>query len=287
VCIPAYNNAPFVATTIESVLTQTYPHLELVIADHGSVDGTWERLQRYAADLRVRLLRTPAGGGPEANWNTVTSAARGIYVKLVCGDDPLHPLCIARQVEAMERHPGVVLVAAKRDIIDAHGHVLYRGHGLGRLDGRVSGPVAIRATVRAGTNIFGEPSSVLMRADALRAAGPWSDRLLYLTDEDMWVRLLLDGDFYALRKPLSTFRLQALSLSCTLAADQARQTIEFQRRLRQARPDVVSAVDEWIGAGRAVVNAWARRLIYATLRSRLVAPAGPPPEARPVAGGAV
>lgn len=279
-CVPTYNSAPFVASTVESVLAQTYPHVELVIADHGSADGTWDVLQRYAGDPRIRLLRTPPGGGLQANWNAVTAAATGRYVKLVCADDPIYPTCIARQVEVLERHPGVVLVASKRDIIDAHGAVLYRGRGLGRLNGRICGRAAIRSTVRAGTNIFGEPSSVLARVNALRVAGPWSDRLEYLTDEDMFVRMLLTGDFFALRESLATFRLRSSSLSCHLATEQARQTVEFQRRIRRAHPDVVSVFDERIGACRAMVNAWARRLIYTVLGSRLEVSSEQP---RPVA----
>ena len=72
VVVPAFQNAPFIRATVASVLAQTYPDFELVIADHGSSDGTWEILQELAADPRVRLLRTSAGGGAVRNWNRVT-----------------------------------------------------------------------------------------------------------------------------------------------------------------------------------------------------------------------
>src|SRR6185369_16385153 len=63
VVVPSYNNAPFIEATMDSILGQTFEDFELVVADHSSTDGTWDRLQRYRADPRVRLLRTSAGGG--------------------------------------------------------------------------------------------------------------------------------------------------------------------------------------------------------------------------------
>ena len=72
IVVPTYNNADFVEETIESILAQTYADFELVIADHSSTDGTWEKLQRFVDEPRVRLLETPAGGGAPANWTRVT-----------------------------------------------------------------------------------------------------------------------------------------------------------------------------------------------------------------------
>jgi glycosyltransferase involved in cell wall biosynthesis len=269
VCVPTYNNAAFVAETIESILAQDYQSFEVVIADHGSTDHTLDIVRQFANDPRVRLILGPAGGGAQANWNRATGHAVGDYIKLACADDPLYPGCLTKQVAALENNPGVVLVASKRDIIDATGAVVYRGRGLAGLDGRVPSELAVRRAVLAGTNIFGEPSSVLMRADALRASGPWSDALPYLIDEDMYVRVLLNGDFYALPESLATFRVSKESWSLALAREQAVQTRAFHEIVRAAYPDAVHRRDLRIGGMRAEVNAWARRVIYLWLRGRL------------------
>ena len=104
VVVPAFQNAPYIRATVASVLAQTYPDFELVVADHSSTDGTWEILQEFTTDPRVRLLRTPAGGGAVRNWNRVTEEARGELVKLVCGDDLLAPEALARQVATFDAH---------------------------------------------------------------------------------------------------------------------------------------------------------------------------------------
>ena len=94
VVVPSYNNASFIEATMDSILAQTFEDFELVVADHSSADGTWERLQRYRTDPRVRLLRTETGGGAPRNWERVTAAARGELLKLVCGDDIIYPDCL-------------------------------------------------------------------------------------------------------------------------------------------------------------------------------------------------
>ncbi len=268
VCVPTYNSAAFISETLQSILAQDYPSFEVVIADHGSTDETRDIVRRFA-DPHVRLILGSAGGGVQENWNRATDHAVGDYIKLVCADDPLYPGCLTKQVAALDDNPGVVLVASKRDIIDANGVVVYSGRGLAGLNGRVSSGVAIRRAVLAGTNIFGEPSCVLMRAEALRAAGPWSDALPYLIDADMYVRVLRNGDFYALPESLATFRLSAGSWSLSLAREQASQTRAFHEVVRAAYPTVLRRRDLRIGGLRAEANAWARRAVYLLLRRRL------------------
>jgi glycosyltransferase involved in cell wall biosynthesis len=262
VVVPTYQSAAFVERTLDSILGQTYRNLEIVIADHGSTDDTWEKLHPYGADPRVQILRTEPGGGAERNWNRVIDQATGPLVKLVCADDLLHPECTAWQVTVMEQHPGVVLVAGKRDLIDASGQVLIRGRGLPGLSGRMRGADAIRATVRAGTNVFGEPACVLMRTDVVRKVGGWSAEQPYLIDEDLYVRVLQHGDFFGISRPVAAFRVSESQWSVHLARKQAGQAVAFHRRLQSDHPGLLSTSDVRIGSLRAIGIAYARRFAY-------------------------
>lgn len=274
VVVPAYQNARFIDRTMASALAQTYEDLEIVVADHSSTDGTWEKLQAYAEDPRVRLApRTPPGGGAPANWNAVTSLARGSYVKLLCGDDLIAPTCVARQVEALEAHPTAVLAAVRRDLIDPDDRVLLRSRGLGDLVGLVDGAVAVRALVRAGTNLLGEPGCVLVRRDALEAVGGWLADYPYLIDQFTYMSVLGKGDLVGIPETLASFRVSDTQWSVRLASAQARQAAGAHHHFRAELPDTVSASDVRVGDLRARRTAFARRAAYVVWRRRMQASA--------------
>ena len=269
VVVPSYNNAAFIEATMDSILAQTFEDFELVVADHSSVDGTWERLQRYRSDPRVRLLRTETGGGAAKNWERVTAAARGKMLKLVCGDDIIYPDCLRMQVEAMDANPSVVLVAAQRDLIDARGDLLLSRRGLAGLTGRVSGRKAARHTVVAGSNIFGEPACVLIRRETLRDAGGWDGRHPYVIDLATYVNVLLRGDFLGIDTSLAAFRLSSSQWSVRLAREQSDQVIGFHHRLAGDASGLLSRTDLFRGDARARAMAYARRLAYIWVGRRM------------------
>ncbi|MFJ3472242.1 glycosyltransferase family 2 protein [Microbacterium maritypicum] len=268
VVIPAYNNAKVIGETIDSVLAQEGVDLELVIADHTSTDGTRAVIEQYESDSRVTLLDTPAGGGAPRNWNRVTAEATGEFLKLVCGDDVLRPGVLARQAELLHSS-GAVFTACRRDIVDADSKVLFQGWGLRGLTKSMPGSAAVRRAVRAGSNQFGEPASVMMRTAALQAAGGWYDRFPYLIDQASYSRVLMTGDFVPDLETGATFRMSATQWSVALVKDQATQAHQFHRWLHEAYPDAVKSADVAMGNVRASLMARARRLSYRVLERRM------------------
>lgn len=268
VVIPAYNNAKVIGETIESVLSQQGVDLELIVADHSSTDGTREVIARYESDARVTLLDTPAGGGAPRNWNRVTAEATGDFVKLVCGDDVLRPGVLARQAELLTAS-GAVFTACRRDIVDADSKVLFHGWGLRGLSKSMPGSAAVRRAVRAGSNQFGEPASVMMRTTALKEAGEWYDRFPYLIDQASYSRVLMTGDFVPDLETGATFRMSTTQWSVALVKEQATQAHQFHRWLHEAYPDAVTSTDVVIGNFRASLMARARRLSYRVLERRM------------------
>lgn len=269
IVLPAYRNARYIERTVDSALAQTFEDFELIIADHSSHDGTWDLLQRYGADPRVRLERTPAGGGAERNWNRVTELASGTYVKLLCGDDLIYPSCLADQVAALSANPSAVVAAVRRDLIDPSDEVLLRGRGLTGLRGLVEGTAAIRTIVRAGTNLLGEPGCVMIRGDVLRKIGGWSALYPYLIDQYTYMRALENGDLVALDSVGAAFRVSSTQWSVRLATEQGAQARGVHRHFREDLPEVISAWDERIGTARAYRTAWARRTAYFVWRKRM------------------
>ncbi|MDN5667628.1 MAG: glycosyltransferase [Renibacterium salmoninarum] len=270
IVIPAYNNEQYLRETLDSVLSQTYQDYEVVIADHSSIDGTAEIIESYRDHPKLRILSpTPSGGGAKANWDRVSQEARGEYLKLVCGDDLIAADALERQMEIFEKHPEVVLVAAQRDMVDAAGQTFMRGRGLQGIDGLLTGRAATKATVRSGTNIFGEPACSLFRRELLANAGWWNNRFPYLIDESTLVAICLNGKVFALRESLASFRVSASQWSVRLAKSQADQAKAFHRSLRSQDPTLLSGYDVALGNAKATVLALARRLVYFGLRRRM------------------
>lgn len=269
VVVPTYNNADYVEATIESILGQTFTDFELVISDHSSTDDTWARVQRYAADPRVRLFQTPAGGGAPANWSAVSAAATGDYLKLVCGDDLIAPECLAEQVAVMDADRDVVMTACQRDLIDARGERVTRARGLGGLSGKVDGRQAARRAVIVGSNIFGEPACVLMRRSTFEAAGGWAGTEPYVIDQQTFCNVLMHGHFFAIPKPLASFRLSASQWSVDLAKQQSDQVVAYHHRLAGQNPGLLSRADLLRGDNLARGMAYVRRLAYLWLGRKM------------------
>lgn len=265
--IPAFNNAAVVGDTLRSVLAQTYENVEVIVADHGSTDDTLVEIRKFEGDPRVTVLTTEPGGGAVRNWNRVSEAATGDLIKLVCADDLVYPECVSRQVAAFE--PGVVMVASRRDVIDARGAIILKSRGLQGGWGRKPGCDAIRQTVRQGTNIFGEPACVMFATDALRAVDWWDDTAHYLIDEETYAKVLLRGDFVGLPTTDAAFRIASDQWSVRLARRQSAEATRFHRDFARAHPGILSRADVVIGNTRARVLALARRAAYVVLKVRM------------------
>ncbi len=123
--LPVYNGARYLAEAIDSILSQTFPNLELLICDNASTDGTPEIIARYAAkDPRIRTIRHATNIGGANNENFTVELARGKYFRLAAHDDVLHPALLERCLEVLESDPETVLVYPWTLFIDEEGKVI-------------------------------------------------------------------------------------------------------------------------------------------------------------------
>lgn len=120
VVIPAHNAQHSLRSTLDSVLAQTWPDLEIIVVDDGSTDHTAELLARYGD--RVRTIRQPNGGLASAR-RTGVAAARGEWIALLDADDLCRPERLAVQARVLQRWPDVVLCCSDFDAFDGHGRV--------------------------------------------------------------------------------------------------------------------------------------------------------------------
>lgn len=121
VIIPAYNAERFLAKTLESVLSQTYRELEVIVVNDASTDGTAAVIDRCCArDQRVRAVHKAVNQGVSFARNDALDLATGDYLLFVDGDDWIEPDTCQRALSALEDHGAdLVLWSYIREMGDA------------------------------------------------------------------------------------------------------------------------------------------------------------------------
>ena len=227
VVVPVFNGMPHLKDLTESILNQTHADLDIVFSEGGSTDGSPEFLASIT-DPRVRIIRQE-GTGAAGNWTNATDAAHADVIKLVCQDDLLKPEAIATQLADLESDPRAVMAIAQRDIVDAKGDVLYPSRGCAGLKaGVIPGPEVIKTCYLQGTNVLGEPVSVLFRAEPLKASLPWVDSNPLVLDLDMYAKVAQSGDIVVRKESVGAFRVSTSSWSTRLVKQQVDQFRRWQ-----------------------------------------------------------
>lgn len=169
VLMPAYNAERTIATAIESVLSQTWSDLELVIVDDGSRDGTWSVIQSYATrDSRVVALRHPSNRGAYPARNTALAAATGELVTVQDSDDWSHPQRLSLQASDLLQEGQSVNTT---DLIRVDRHLYVR--------------------INRNGSVLGENySSLMTRREAIASLGGW-DECKMGADSELYARFLL------------------------------------------------------------------------------------------------
>lgn len=263
VCIPTYKGAATLVAAIESVLAQTFTDLEVVVIDDNSPDDTAAVMARIG-DPRVRYLRNSANLGPEGNWNRCLQEARGRYFKLLPHDDLLHPDCLARQVQVLEADTAqhLSLVFSAREVIGPDGRLLMVRGCPGVSEGRIAAAELVRACVRRGTNLIGEPGAVLLRRELAQRLERFDGQDGYVIDLDFWFRLLEHGDAYYLAQPLAAFRVSRSQWSVVIGRGQSAEFRRFIQRTLARRPWPLGWLDRLCGRFTPALNNLARLAFY-------------------------
>ena len=121
VIMPAFNSEKYIERSIKSVLSQTWPDLELIVVDDGSTDRTPAILRRLsAADSRLRTLRTENHGPAEARNVALKEISDDAdYVTFIDADDELLPDALSYALESAG--DGADLILFGFSIVEADG----------------------------------------------------------------------------------------------------------------------------------------------------------------------
>jgi len=234
IIIPAYNQARFLATAIESALRQTHPDVEVVVVDDGSPDATAEVAARFSSHLNLRYVRQANTGLPGAR-NRGLRESTGEFVCFLDADDFFHPEKIARQVQALEADPGLDFVYCDIIRVDEAGEPLADSYSVGAVGRPLSGNI-FQSLLLGG---YFPPHTVLIRRKAIAAVGEFDPDLGGHADYDLWLRVSgAGGRAGYLDEKLAYYRTHANNMSNATGemAESRRKTL---RKIARLHPELV------------------------------------------------
>jgi glycosyltransferase involved in cell wall biosynthesis len=229
VAIPVFNRPSLIRHAIDSAMAQDVDGLEVLVVDNCSTDNTWDVLQEYR-DERLRLVRNSENLGLVGNMNRCLELASGRYLRFLCSDDRLVTGTLQSELDLMERHPEVVLLSGRNQLVDEEDRVqgTLGGHlGSGIYKGGEAGYALLWYQAHYGYNPFNYPSGVLLRRDAAIKAGGFDKNLGVMLDLDYFLRVLRFGDL-AIWDGMSAEILVHSNQEATVLGDAVQMTDLFQ-----------------------------------------------------------
>lgn len=123
IIIPVYNVAPWLRECLDSVLSQTFEDLEIIIVDDGSTDSSPEIIAEYVAkDRRITAIRKENGGLGAAR-NTALPMAKGEYIAFLDSDDKIHIDAFAKLYDKAKQHDCDIVFCQTAYIDDITGNI--------------------------------------------------------------------------------------------------------------------------------------------------------------------
>jgi len=231
VILSSYNHEEFIEKAIFSVLKQSYEKLELIVIDDGSTDRTPEKIKKIH-DSRIQRIFLKHNREIHPR-NLGLRLAKGTYVAFQNSDDEWKDDKLEKQIYILENKKNIVACFTGVEFIDKESMPLQKSwaHGL-FCTKNISRSAWIRRFFDSG-NCLCLPSS-LIRKESIRMTGGFRGSLIQLSDFDLWVRLILLGDFHIINEPLIKMRiLKGKNVSRPDVWNMRRVKIEFSEILER------------------------------------------------------
>ena len=232
VITPTYNQASFLRDTIESVLSQDYPHIEFYVLDDGSTDDTAKILKEYSG--RIRWESHP-NMGQTATINKGWRLTNGEIITWLNSDDTYLEGAVRRGVEYLRQHPETGIVFGDTLLTKADGTPIEKS--------KPHPPYDYRDLLINCTNTVAQPSSFIRR-EVIQQWGELDPKFYYFMDWDLWLRAGLSFKIEYTPELWSTYRLHAESKTVAQSLKAAPELEYMYRKFfsREDLPDWVRKV---------------------------------------------
>jgi len=191
VVMPTFNGEKFIGEAIESILNQTFRDFEFIIVDDGSSDKTEEIVKSFS-DIRIIYIKKQENSGISDSLNLGISTARGKYIARMDDDDVSLPMRFEEQLKIFKINSKIIVC----------GSISYIKKG-----DRISSLPEHHEDIKLGllfNNCMLHPSVMILKGPLLRAK--YNTDFVPSEDYDLWSRLIWEGEFYNIQKPLLKYR---------------------------------------------------------------------------------
>lgn len=206
IIIPTYNCERYISETIDSILSQTYKNIEVIVVDDGSNDRTAEIVSAYGEPVRLIL---------QINSGVCTARNRGIsesvgeYICLMDHDDYWFPDKLSQQVELLKENPdsGIVYSAFIRWAHDING--IFPAPATFDLNKYSTGTDPVFSGWiyhQFLLDCWMLTSTAMFRSEVFRTCGVFDESLPYSEDWEMWLRISREYPFVCMNKPTTLYR---------------------------------------------------------------------------------
>lgn len=210
--MPVWNGASHLRESIDSILAQTERNFEFLIIDDGSTDDTVAIIESYQ-DARIRLIRQEHEGIVVA-LNRGVAESRADWIARMDADDIAYPQRFELQLRALAKNPSAILCYSDIKIF---------GEDTNRQGNRrLPASMALLKAYLCYSPPFVHPT-VFFSKQAFNAVGGYLQEERHAEDFGLWGRLISQGGFVGIRKPLLNFRIHLESIS--------KQKAEAQRQI--------------------------------------------------------
>lgn len=255
IIIPAYQQAQYLAQTIESALGQTYGAVEVVVIDDGSPDATPEVAGRYRDRPNFRYVRQENTGLGGAR-NRGIRESRGDYLCFLDADDYYHPEKVARQVARLEADAALGFAYCDIVTVDAAGRPVDNQFSVAQAGRELSGDI-FPSLMLGG---YFPPHTVMIRRAIVEVLGGFDPELGGHADYDLWLRTAAAGHAAVfVAEPLAYYRTHGDSMSKDglhmdatklgafrkLAAQHPARVAEALMKLQQVNGELFTA-NQWL-----------------------------------------
>ncbi len=224
VIIPTYNRANFLKKSIQSVISQTVPDLEIIVINNYSVDNTLEVVSSFN-DSRIKIINFKNSGIIAKSRNQGIMCSAGRYIAFLDDDDLWCPDKLELQIKYLESHPEFDVVYSNALIIDEKGNkkslLINPKHAK---KGKIFFDLLNENFVPILT--------VLMRRTVFESTGLLNEEpsMRAVEDYEYWMRIALKFGFGYIDKPLAMYRIHSMSISKASSVALLRQNV-LQRLL--------------------------------------------------------